>query len=312
MPQMILSLDTGLVARLGRTSTIAAFGVAVLAHLAGQRLPSEELRYPDPSREARAARSSPGSSAARPRARAVRSRDPRGRPRSPTSRARHRTQPRIISLPCLRRRPRERAGTGFSTAEQIGRHGDGVENLPIQPGLCTGSRTSALRASNGPDQSGYSITQAATACGSFAISPILKHRRHSRPPRTWRQASKRALAAPQADRIWATVTATLRSIACAGGYRVSHNPGAVTASNEGAVWPSSAPRTRATTSSVTSRSDQHDHARWGGGTFPYVAASRSRMSVTARQAVSASADRSCGPRNQARNSARSARSQRSR
>jgi RNA polymerase-binding transcription factor DksA len=41
-------------------------------------------------------------------------------------------------------------------------------------------------------------------------------------------------------------------------------------------------------------------------------ASRSTMPATERQAVSASADRSCGPRNQVRNSARSSRSQRSR
>jgi hypothetical protein len=50
-----------------------------------------------------------------------------------------------------------------------------------------------------------------------------------------------------------------------GGYRVSHDRGAVTVGNGAPVWPSPTPRTAATTSSVTSRSDQHDHAvSWAG------------------------------------------------
>src|SRR6266487_4242911 len=51
------------------------------------------------------------------------------------------------------------------------------------------------------------------------------------------------------------------AIAPNGGYHVSHDRGAVTVGNEAPVWPSPAPRTATTTSSVTSRSDQHDHAR---------------------------------------------------
>ena len=46
-----------------------------------------------------------------------------------------------------------------------------------------------------------------------------------------------------------------------GGYRVSHDRGAVTVGNEAPVWPSPTPGSATTTSSVTSRSDQRDHAR---------------------------------------------------
>jgi hypothetical protein len=40
-----------------------------------------------------------------------------------------------------------------------------------------------------------------------------------------------------------------------GGYRVSHDRGAVTVGNEAPVWPSPTPGSATTTSSVTSRSD---------------------------------------------------------
>src|SRR5260370_32843508 len=46
-----------------------------------------------------------------------------------------------------------------------------------------------------------------------------------------------------------------------GGSRVSHDRGAVTVGNETPVWPSPTPGSATTTSSVTSRSDQRDHAR---------------------------------------------------
>ena len=42
---------------------------------------------------------------------------------------------------------------------------------------------------------------------------------------------------------------------------MSHDRGAVTIGNKAPVWPSPAPRTATTTSSITSRSDQRDHAR---------------------------------------------------
>jgi hypothetical protein len=48
-----------------------------------------------------------------------------------------------------------------------------------------------------------------------------------------------------------------------GGYRVSHDRGAVTAGNEAPVWPSPTPRTATTTSSVTSRSDRAITLVWG-------------------------------------------------
>jgi hypothetical protein len=49
-------------------------------------------------------------------------------------------------------------------------------------------------------------------------------------------------------------------ISAQNGYRVSHDHRAVTVGNEAPVWPSPTPGT-ATTSSVTSQSDQRDHAR---------------------------------------------------
>jgi hypothetical protein len=46
-----------------------------------------------------------------------------------------------------------------------------------------------------------------------------------------------------------------------GGYRVSHDRGAVTVGNEARVWPSPTPGSATATSWATSRSDQHHHAR---------------------------------------------------
>jgi hypothetical protein len=46
-----------------------------------------------------------------------------------------------------------------------------------------------------------------------------------------------------------------------GGYRVSHDSGAVTVGNEAPLRPGPAPSSATTTSPVTSRSDHHDHAR---------------------------------------------------